>query len=95
MNGFDQRLADLRRRFLERTRKERMQLASACQTIDREELRRVSHGLAGSAGIFGFADLGRSAQTLEEAIYRDAGNGEIRALAEELIALLDRTDQLD
>ena len=64
-------MAALRLRFRERARRDAGKLADALRALDPDGLRRVSHGLAGTAGIFGFHEVGDAAQRLEDAL--DAG----------------------
>jgi HPt (histidine-containing phosphotransfer) domain-containing protein len=62
-------LADLRRCFVERTRSRvellRQALAATAPTV--ESIAPLAHQLAGSAGTFGYARLGRAAAALEDA----------------------------
>jgi HPt (histidine-containing phosphotransfer) domain-containing protein len=71
MTEFAERMAALRVRFIARAAADREALLQALDTRDLGVLRRTSHGLAGTAGIFGFAALGNAAQQVEDAL--DAG----------------------
>lgn len=64
MTGFDDKLAGLRARFLDRCRTDLPLLEAAAarpQAADAEELRFCVHRLAGAAGTFGFPDLSAAA----------------------------------
>ena len=52
-----------------------------------EQLARTVHKLAGTAGLFGEAELGRKAAALERALKTEAEGAERRRLAEELLAV--------
>ena len=80
MSGFEEKMAQLRQRFLVRAEDERGQLIAAATAGDRSEMRRLAHGLSGSAGVFGFPEIGLDAQALEEAVDAGADEGEIRRL---------------
>lgn len=80
-------MAQLRERFLVRAQDERAQLIAAATRGDRAEMRRLAHGLSGSAGVFGFSEVGLDAQALEEAVDAEADEEEIRRLC---LALTDR-----
>ncbi len=56
-------LEPLRLRFRQRAGEESRHLADALARGDISEIERLAHGLAGVAGLFGFADVG--AQALE------------------------------
>ena len=56
-----------------------------------KELTLMLHKLAGTAAIFGEAQLGVSAAALERAIKRKRGHAVLEALARELIVLADET----
>ncbi len=87
MSEFEEKMAQLRERFLTRAQEERAQLIAAVAAGDGAELRRLAHGLSGSAGVFGFPEIGLDAQALEEAVDAKAEDGEIRRLCS---ALTDR-----
>ena len=82
---FDQRMAQLRERFVARAQDERAQLIAAIATMERSEIRRLSHGLSGSAGVFGYPEIGHDAQALEEAVDGGADDDELRRLSAKLI----------
>jgi HPt (histidine-containing phosphotransfer) domain-containing protein len=68
MTGMEERMAALRARFVERTRAEREELGAALGRMDLPEIRRLAHGLSGSAGIFGFPEISAAAAGLERAV---------------------------
>ena len=82
MNPLEERMAALRARFVERAREERVAIAEAMDgALARDALRRRGHSIAGTAGLFGFDEIGEDAKALEEAIDEDASDREVRALA--------------
>lgn len=91
MSAFDERMAELRARFVIRAAEQRAQLAAALLASDLEEVRRLAHGLSGSAGVFGFPELSEGAQALEEAVDAGAEDAEVKRLAG---ALLERLQLL-
>lgn len=91
MTPFEERMAALRLRFVDRAREECKAIAAATgASLDRDTLRRRAHAIAGSAGLFGFGDIGEEAARLEEAIDEDAPDEQVRALADVLEASLAR-----
>ena len=71
MAEFEDRMAALRVRFRERVDSDLNVLRRALDEKDSDTIRTTSHGLVGTAGIFGFSNIGDAAARLEEAI--DAG----------------------
>jgi HPt (histidine-containing phosphotransfer) domain-containing protein len=73
-DGFEGRLAALRRRFLDRATTESEALEELASDLDsgaqrahaRQQIRRIAHGLAGAGGTFGFARISNYAVELEE-----------------------------
>ena len=71
---FQHRLAGLRTRFVARSRQDRAYLEKALAAFAQgdesevEEMRRVAHVLAGTAGTFGFAQLGAAADEFEASL---------------------------
>ena len=88
MNDFDTRMAELRVRFAARAAGQRAELESALAAGHRDELRRLAHSLAGSAGIFGFPQISADARALEEAVDEGATMDELRRLAALLLERL-------
>lgn len=72
MADFDARMAALRERFMEQTVREAKAIADHAEAGQWDEVRQLCHGLAGRAGMFGFAPLGEAAHAVEQAI--DAGS---------------------
>ena len=88
MTGWDDKMGQLRQRFVDRTAADRAWLGR-CVPHDRGELESAAHRINGSAGMFGFVELGIAAEALEEAL-RD---GRDEASLEELIRRLG--DEMD
>jgi len=85
-------MAEFRARFIVRAAEDAARIRHALDAGDFARLREVCHGLSGNAGMFGFAELGVSAQAVEEAIDAGTPEGPLRGLA---AALLDRLAALD
>ncbi len=88
MAEFDERMAGLRARFRDRAASSSVALRAAAEAGDLTELVRLAHILAGSAGLFGYPEVGAAAGEVEHA----AENGDRPALARlmsELIILLE------
>lgn len=84
MSEFDDRLTELRARFLARAADDYAALRAARDAGDCETIRRIAHSLAGGAGIFGFPEISAAARVVEEADENDV----LPRLAH-LLALLD------
>ncbi|HEY0629522.1 MAG TPA: Hpt domain-containing protein [Sphingomicrobium sp.] len=67
MTGWDDKMSGLRQRFIDRTAADRALLGDGIRR-DRGELELIAHRISGSAGMFGFVELGTAAEELEEAI---------------------------
>lgn len=63
----DDPLAPLRARFQARAAIEAAALAEALAAGEAAEVERIAHGLAGAAGLFGFADVGAAAIAVDQA----------------------------
>ena len=95
--GIPQQIAALRRRFVERTAREREQIAlllqDLCAGIPSDErlteLRCIAHGLAGAGGTFGFPAISDAAGRVEELCMAGRADDLAEAL-EELMAELAR-----
>lgn len=70
MDDFERRMEALKLRFAERAGADRTALNDAWVARDDDAIRRISHSLAGNAGMFGYSDLGDAARELEEALDR-------------------------
>ena len=84
-----ERIQALRGRFLERARADRNAIAAAWDAGDDEALRGLSHGLAGNAGMFGYAEIGEAARNLEDALSEDRP---VDDLVGRLLSMLDALD---
>lgn len=78
----------LRARFRDRAGDEVQRLIAALEAEDRPEISRVSHSLAGNAGMFGFEALGRQAVLIEQALEAGADIDSVNILSRALIAML-------
>lgn len=58
-------LAPLKLRFRDRARADAEALAVALAEADHDRIETLVHGLAGTAGLFGFADIGALARTID------------------------------
>lgn len=83
-------MAEFRERFLERAAEDAEAIRQALSAGDHATIRTLCHGLSGSAGMFGFADLGMLAEAVEQAVDRGAGDDEVRRLSEDLLTRLAR-----
>lgn len=86
-------MAEFRARFLARADEDAERIEQALAAGDFAMVRSLSHGLSGTAGIFGFAEIGASAQAVEEAIDAGMEEAEIRLLATRLLDQLSALDQ--
>lgn len=95
MSDFDAKLAALQTRFRVRAGDEALRLTGALAAGDRAELLRVSHAIAGSAGMFDFPALGAAALAVEAAIDGEDSDEQLAASAGKLIAALEAIAQGD
>lgn len=86
MNDFEQRIEALKARFVERAAADRSALDHAWVTRDDDTLRRISHSLAGNAGLFGYPKLSDAARDLEEALDRPAPEEQLRRKLDAVMA---------
>lgn len=63
----DDRMAALRQRFAASLADHAGRIGELLEAGDVEGVRALAHGLAGRAGIFGYAELGELARTVDEA----------------------------
>ncbi|MNV43636.1 Hpt domain protein [compost metagenome] len=68
----DDPLEPLRARFRERAGADGLALANALARGDAAEIERLAHGLAGAAGLFGYAEVGSMALQIDERFARGA-----------------------
>ena len=90
MTPFDAKMAELRRKFVQRCPAEAAGLATARAKRDRDEVIGRAHKLAGLAGTLDFNVIGNAAAALEAA--GEAGDS-IDDLSRALIELLERADE--
>ena len=93
MTAFDDRLRELRQRFIDRSRSDRDSLVAALAADDRLELQRLAHSLAGAGGLFGFPEISDAGQRLEDALDESAEAVEVLAAGEALLRKLEALDQ--
>jgi HPt (histidine-containing phosphotransfer) domain-containing protein len=67
VNPLEEKMAELRRRFIARAGEEIAALDSALAANDTDGLIDRAHALAGISGMFGFDALGKAAAELEDA----------------------------
>ena len=84
MTGFGERMTELRARFLDRIAADRAALEAAERASDSPEIRRIAHGLAGAAGIFGFPEISEAASAVDQAAEAERG-----AVLRRLLQLLE------
>lgn len=84
-------MAAFSQKFLERCRVDLAELKGLIETdqIGSPDVRRIIHGLAGAAGMFGFVDLGDAAAAADEVL----AEGDTLTLAQ-LAPVLDRLERL-
>lgn len=80
-------LADLRNEFRRRAARDRVALMQCLDADDVEQIERIVHGLAGSAGMFGFSDVGAAALTIDDVFA--SGRGLDVEAVKRLIAALE------
>ena len=85
MNEIERKLAALKAKFLALGLQRADALEAALAAGDRDEVKAIAHGISGTAGMFGFTDIGRSAARLEAIIFE---GGDPQEQARSLIAAL-------
>lgn len=94
MAEIDARLAAIAERFAAQAGETAAEIAAALDREDWSELARLSHNLAGRAGMFGYAAIGEAARGVEEAVDAGLSGDTIASLAQDLLvkmAELNRT----
>jgi len=86
MTGFEEKLEALRARFVQRAAVDADAIAERATAGDWAAVRDVSHGLAGRAGMFGFAALSDAAKDLEDAVDAGADADRLDALSGALVS---------
>ena len=89
MTGWDEKMGQLRQRFVDRTTADRALLGKG-PPRDPKELETIAHRINGSAGMFGYAEVGIAAEELEEAIRSGCGEQMLEAHIERLGQAIDR-----
>jgi HPt (histidine-containing phosphotransfer) domain-containing protein len=79
----DDRMAQLRQRFMRAAHGHADALESLLAQNDLEAARQLAHGLAGRSGMFGFGELGETARRVDE-----VSAAELPGYARELVAAL-------
>ena len=90
MSDAEAQMQKMRQRFHERAASDRSVIISALEAGDRSRLLHLAHGLAGVAGIFGYADIGGHASALEEALDASVGDAAVKEFGQALIEALGR-----
>ena len=75
--------------FLQHRKENASAISEALETGDLEIVGDIGHDIEGTAGAFGFKEMGLIGRSLQQAA-RDASLGEIKTLAEELTSYLSR-----
>lgn len=72
VSRLDEKLAEMRSRYLARIRGDRVRLEVLCDELENgegfdmaEEIERLAHRLAGSSGTFGLPEIGQHAEMVE------------------------------
>lgn len=78
----------LRARFRGRASEDVDRLNTALSSCNRVELVRISHALAGNAGLFGFLALGQQAARVEKAVEANESVESVTLLVESLTSAL-------
>jgi HPt (histidine-containing phosphotransfer) domain-containing protein len=94
VTDFEARMAELRTRFLARAEADRALLAIALRQEDWDEVRRIAHGLSGTAGVFGFASLARRRKAWKQRSMMAEIKSDLRRLCGALLDALRRFSRL-
>ena len=95
MSSFDARMTELRARFVTRLVAEQSSFAAAATLLNRSEIRRLAHGLSGSAGVFGFRQVSGAARAVEEAVDGCLDDHKLGGLCAALLSCLASVAQRD
>jgi len=98
-DGFEGRLAALRRRFLDRATTESEALEGIASELEaggqpaqaQQQIRRIAHSLAGAGGSFGFATISSCAAELEEFVSDVPDSPDLADACRTLIAAIRST----
>lgn len=94
MADIDARLAAIAERFAAAAGESAAAIEAALGRKDWSELARLCHSLAGRAGMFGYADIGDAARSVDEALHAGHSGSAVATLTQDLLrrmALLDRS----
>lgn len=86
MAEIDARLAAIAERFAAQAGETAAEIAAALDREDWSELARLSHSLAGRAGMFGYSAIGDAARSVEEAVDAGLADDVKVRLAQDLLA---------
>jgi HPt (histidine-containing phosphotransfer) domain-containing protein len=86
MADIDARLAAIAERFAAQAGETATGIEAALDREDWSELERLSHSLAGRAGMFGYTAIGDAARRVEEAIDAGLSGGAVVSLTQDLLA---------
>lgn len=86
MAEIDARLAAVAERFAAQAAATAAEIAAARDREDWSELARLSHSLAGRAGMFGYGAIGDAARAVEEAVDAGLADDETLRLTQDLLA---------
>ncbi|HWW57039.1 MAG TPA: Hpt domain-containing protein [Sphingopyxis sp.] len=85
MAEIDARLAAIAERFAAQAAETAAEIAAALGREDWSELARLSHSLAGRAGMFGYGAIGDAARSIEEAVDADLADDVTVRLTQDLL----------
>lgn len=88
MGEIDARLAALAERFAAQAAETGVAIEDSLERGDRAELSRLSHSLAGRAGMFGYGAIGDAARAVEEAIDAGRSPDDVNGLTRDLLGRL-------
>ena len=94
MSEFEERMAALRARFIERARHDHQALGEALSAQDLAAIRHVAHGLSGIAGMFGHEAIGTAAATVEDLAEAPPETADAASLDKAVRSLLTLLDQV-
>ncbi|MFN6935157.1 MAG: Hpt domain-containing protein [Tsuneonella sp.] len=89
MAEFEAQMAALRKRFAARAVADSGAIRRCLAKGERDALRDLCHGLAGTAGTFGYPAISEAALALEEAVEAGAGAEALETLSVTLLQELD------
>ncbi|WP_447765551.1 Hpt domain-containing protein [Sphingopyxis panaciterrae] len=88
MAEIDARLAAIAERFAAQAAETSAAIAAALDGEDRSELARLTHSLAGRAGMLGYGAIGNAARAVEEAVDAGFSGDAITGLTQDLLSEL-------